>query len=151
MLPVAACIRVPKVCLEVWKDIVLLIPTFLAILLRAASTLAWAGRWKTLLSLPRSGIHAIAVEQMGTALRALVFFWKMTSVFVPSFLWMSDHLNALMSLMRSPVRQANPKASCVSRTPFVSSDVMKVFSSSGVRNCLWLSLGVAKVSDLSIW
>ena len=112
-----------------------MIPTFLAIRLRAASTLAWAGRWKTLSSF-LGGIHASAVEQIGTALSSLVFFWTITSVFVTSFLMMFDHRKALMSLMRSPVRQAKPNANWVSLTPLVSSDAMKSLSSSGVRYSL---------------
>ena len=135
MSPVAAWINVPKVCREVWKEIVFVIPTFLAILLRAASTLAWAGRWKTLSSF-LGGIHDSAVEQIGTALSSLVFFWTITSVFVASFLMMFDHRKALMSLMRSPVRQAKPNANWVSLTPLVSSDAMKSLSSSGVRYSL---------------
>ena len=38
---------------------------------------------------------------------------------------MFDHRKALMSLMRSPVRQAKPNANWVSLTPLVSSDAMK--------------------------
>ncbi len=125
-------------------------PTFLAIRLRAASMLALAGRWNTASSFPRSGIHVFAVEQMGTAFIALVFFCTMTSVCVSSFCRMSLHRKALMSLMRSPVRQAKPNALCVSATPgLLSSDAMNALSSSGVRNSLWGVLGLEKKSALS--
>ena len=151
MSPVAAWTRVPKVCREVWKEIVFFRPTFLAIRLMAASTLALAGRWKTFMSLPCSGNHSIAFEQIGTALSAWVFFWAITSLAESPSLMMSPHRSALMSLIRRPVRQAKPKALCASATPgLVSTDDMNSFSSSGVRNCLLLCLQAEKVSHLSI-
>ena len=93
-----------------------------------------------------------AVLPIGTALRVLVFFWTITSVFVTLFLLMSLHRRALMSLIRSPVRQAKPKAFCVSATPgLLSSEAMNLFSSSGVRYCLCDAFGLGKMSDFSNW
>ena len=152
MLPVTACTKIPNVCRAQWKEIFFSMPTFLAILLRAASTLALAGRWNTKSSLPLGGIHDKAVLPIGTALRALVFFWTITSVFVSLFLLMSLHRRALMSLIRSPVRQAKPKALCASATPgLLSSEAMNLFSSSGVRYCLCDDFGLGKMSDFSNW
>lgn len=140
-----AWINVPKVCREVWKEIVC--DTYLWLfVLRAASTLAWGtGRWKTLSSF-LGGIHVLRLSRLGRIefLGLLLDGITSASVTVPHDVWPRK---ALMSLMRSP-RQAKPNANWGFDS--LGPSMLKSLSSSGVRYSLWPDFGLGDCVSLQL-